>query len=441
MTSSSLSSPSGPALARRALISASEPSRLSGRIASLRRGSRMIFADLHHLGELYQIACPAASTAPFELLSGCQLGDWVEIDGSWRSTLSGDRALFCDRARRLAEASAGFPSWGEPLSESSARLHPDLARASDPHRMRRIHRRFLMIDRMRRWARDELHLLETITPMLSSEASGAQATPFMTRLESIDRDLALRVAPENHLARLLCSGIPALYEIGSSFRNEGFSRRHHPEFLMMEAYHVDWSWRDALRLAQQGCQMALSELAPDRRAFPPEWIEMDVFEALPRFGFQGPVSLDSLGDFLLGSGQTPSEDLELRAWQALERLDSPDGFLALTGHPAALSPLAAMDPQQPSRAARFELFIGGIEVANGYAQNTDAALQRQRFADQAQLHQLGLEAMGSDEAYLSAMESLGMPAFSGFGIGLDRLCMLAFDCSIREALPFPLSGS
>jgi lysyl-tRNA synthetase class 2 len=285
-------------------------------------------------------------------------------------------------------------------------------------------------------------LREAITPILSPEPSGALAAPFWTRSNAAGRDLALRVAPENALIRLLCSGLPALYEIGPSFRNEGFSRRHHPEFLMMEAYRVGWSMSEALEASRSSIDAAWHALG----GAPLEpWVDMRIEQALLAFGCPADIAEDRarLGALLAEHGAHTPENAsldELR-WLALEDVFDPPSYpCAVIGHPESSSPLAAPDPERPGSSLRFELYLGGIEVANGYEQLRDARAQAERFAIQAERSGEGLEAMGQDAAYLDAM-GLGMPMLAGFGIGIDRLAMLSSGCSIREALAFPLSGS
>lgn len=424
--------------ARRALLLDSEPPRLSGRLSALRQSSGAVFADVNAGGRLAQ-ACALPPSPAFAVLGGSRLGDWVELEGAWGDTRAGDRALFASDARLVARCEPGFPPWSEPMAEDAARARPDWARASDPRRLGRAHARFSAVAALRGWAAAR-GLLEAITPILSEEPSGAMARPFWTRSHALDRDLALRVAPENALARLLCSGFEALYEIGPSFRNEGSSRRHHPEFLMMEAYRVGWSARDAYEACEEALRVFWAELG---------WgplgavRHMEIEEALSAFGcpeaaLGSPRALREWIDAAGGSIPESASLVELR-WAALDLCEPPVDPCAVWGHPPGLSPLAASRPGSPDACERFELYVGGWEVGNGYEQLRDAAVQRARFEQQARLAGSGAEAMGQDLGYLDAM-ALGMPRFSGFGLGLDRLCALAAGVSIREALPFPLAG-
>lgn len=425
---------------RRALISGREPERVSGRISSLRSSARAVFADIHQGGELFQVAALQGDPG-FEPLRARALGDWVDIRGSWRDTLSGDRALFAESVELVARCEAGFPPWSEPLSEESARAQQDWARASDPHRMRRTLGRISCVEALRDWARRE-GLREAITPILAEEPSGAQAEPFWSAWRAGGRELALRVAPENALIRLAVSGIEGLYEIGPSFRNEGISSRHHPEFLMMEAYRVGWGWEEALGASFEAIGRAWEALGGDRLE---PWRVFRAEDALLAFGC--PEGRESDAAWLRGelerAGRRVPEGLSLEdlRWRALDDLFEPPRYpFALVGHPEDLSPLAAPDLERPGASLRFELYLDGLEIANGYEQLRDPFEQSERFRRQAERAASGEEAMGSDARYLEAMR-LGMPRLSGFGLGIERLCQIAFGCSIREALPFPLSGS
>lgn len=264
---------------RRSLVSSIEPQLASGRVASLRASSGAVFADVHAMGELMQI-CALRSSEAFASLRSAHLGDWVEASGSWGETQSGDRALFAESASILARCEPGFPTWDAPLSEQAARSMPDWARASDPVRMARASARFSAIEALRDWAR-RAGLREAITPILCAQPSGALAEPFWTHSSGAGRDLALRVAPENALVRLVLSGFPALYEIGPSFRNEGMSWRHHPEFLMMEAYRVGWSMRAAMAASMEAIDSAWVALGGARLD---PWRELGIEEALVAFG-------------------------------------------------------------------------------------------------------------------------------------------------------------
>jgi lysyl-tRNA synthetase, class II len=425
---------------RLSLLGQGDPPRLWGRLSRIRASSGAVFADLVADGALWQIAAlRSQSPEAFEALRACACGDLVEAAGAWRDTRSGDRALFCDRVERRAACLAAFPSWMEPPSEEAASERPELALASDPRRQRWVMGRFRMIAGLRRWA-DAEGLWEAPTPILSACASGAAATPFETRWRAGGRALSLRVAPENALIRLAMAGVEALYEMGPAFRNEGASRRHHPEFWMIEAYRAGWGAREAMERCQEAIAAACRAAGGQA---PGAFAEMGVREALERCALPRALWEDheALGERLAQAGERPDPDPEARLWQALDALcEMPREPIALTGQPVSISPLAAREGDS-ARCERFELFVGGMEIANGYAQLRDAAEQRERFAQQGARAGAGMEALAADEAYLRAME-LGMPAVGGFGLGVDRLAQWSLGApTIRHVLAFPLRGA
>jgi len=432
---------------RLALLGAGEPLRLWGRLSRLRVSSGAVFADVVADGALWQIAAlRQRHPESFALLSECVCGDLIEARGAWESTRSGDRALFCEAVARHAACEGSFPSWMEPASDETAAERPEMAMAADPRRQRWIQGRFRMVRGLRQWA-DAAGLWETPTPILTPCASGAAATPFMSRWQAGERELALRVAPENALIRLAMAGMEALYEMGPAFRNEGLSRRHHPEFWIMEAYRVGWSGQDAL--AQCVAAMNAGCLASGGRA-PGAFAPLRVEEALVACGWSEEQArdLDWMRAQLRAAGHAPDTADSVLPWQALDELcELPPDPIALVGQPVALSPLAAREAADSVGSAaseacdRFELFLGGMEIANGYAQLRDRAEQADRFIQQAERAGAGAEALAPDAAYLRAM-TLGMPAVAGFGVGVDRLAQWSLQApSIRHVLPFPLRGA
>lgn len=423
----------------------------------MRVSSGAVFVDVVADGALWQIAAlRQRHPESFALLSECACGDLIEARGAWESTRSGDRALFCESVARHAACEGSFPSWMEPASDETAAERPEMAMAADPRRQRWIQGRFRMVRGLRQWA-DAAGLWETPTPILTPCASGAAATPFMSRWQAGERELALRVAPENALIRLAMAGMEALYEMGPAFRNEGLSRRHHPEFWIMEAYRVGWSGQDAL--AQCVAAMNAGCVASGGRA-PGAFASLRIEDALVACGWSEEQArdLDWMRARLRGAGRAPDTADSVLSWQALDELcELPPDAIALIGQPVALSPLAARErvsgsggdgvscesaaPAVSDACDRFELFLGGMEIANGYAQLRDRAEQADRFIQQAERAGAGAEALAPDAAYLRAME-LGMPAVAGFGVGVDRLAQWSLQApSIRHVLPFPLRGA
>lgn len=413
--------------------------RLSGRVSRSRALPRVVFAEMLVNGRLAQIAARAVEEPEaFALLTQARSGDWIEAVGEWGATRSGDRALFCQSARTLASCPASFPAWFDPMGGQALAQSPDLALASDPERMRRVRHRFELFSRVRRelegWG-----FMEVATPILGPGASGAAATPFVTRCEALGEMASLRVAPESQLVRLLASGFERVFEMGPSFRNEGLSARHNPEFWLMEAYAVDQGMEEAMGWCERLCALAYQSAGRS-------WVSAERWGIERALAEAGGLSAEQAADegFLSRSieqrGGRPEGSLLTLQWQWFDLIEQlPRQPFFVMGHPVEISPLAAADPRDPARALRFELYAEGMELGNGYEQLSDAVEQAERFARQAERQGRGMEAMSADAAYARALE-MGLPRVGGFGLGLDRLAQASFGArSLREMLPFPMT--
>jgi len=295
--------------------------------------------------------------------------------------------------------------------------------------------------------------LEVETPMLHAIPGGATAKPFVTHHNALDMELYLRIAPELYLKRLLVGGFEAVYEINRSFRNEGISARHNPEFTMLEAYRAFTDLRGMMDLTEGLVRTAAADVlgtleityqgvavdlgAPWRRA---TMIELTSEAAGEDVSFAR--SLEELRA-LCAKHEVPVENswgrgkLITELFEKLvERTLIQPTFV--TDYPLETSPLARKKPGEPELTDRFELIITGREFANAFSELVDPVDQRERFAAQMSAKAGGdEEAMGYDEDYLRAME-YGMPPAGGMGIGIDRLVMLLTDsASIRDVLLFP----
>jgi lysyl-tRNA synthetase class 2 len=274
---------------------------------------------------------------------------------------------------------------------------------------------------------DDHDYIEVETPMLTSLATGAAAKPFKTYHNALDIDLYARIAPELYLKRLLVGGFEKVYELNRNFRNEGISTRHNPEFTMLEFY---WAYADVNQMMD----------------FCEEMLRATVYKALGhthvRFGerdidfsqtFQRLTMKESLATY--SDNVTAENLLELFEQHVEHKLIQPT---FIYNYPKAISPLSKASPNDPAIAERFELFIAGMEVANGFSELNDPEEQYQRFKDQMQQRERGdEEAMLMDEDYIRAL-SYGMPPAAGIGIGIDRFVMLVTNRqSIRDVILFP----
>ena len=297
------------------------------------------------------------------------------------------------------------------------------------------------------------NFLEVETPMMHSIPGGAVAKPFITKHNALDRELFLRIAPELHLKRLLIGGFDKVFEINRSFRNEGLSTRHNPEFTMLEFYAAFASFDGTIDFTKNIIQSASEAIGNDNHI---EW-DGDKID-LSNF------STKTLNDLVLEHNSDLSADdltnLEkLRSYSKSINVSYKDTWgvgkvlleifeksvevnliqpTFVTEYPVEVSPLSRRNNENPSIADRFELFIGGKEIANGFCELNDPDDQAERFREQVKAKEDGDdEAMGYDEDYITALEH-GMPPAVGVGVGIDRLVMmLTNQSSIRDVILFP----
>ena len=295
--------------------------------------------------------------------------------------------------------------------------------------------------------------LEVETPMMHSIPGGAVAKPFITHHNALDRELFLRIAPELHLKRLLVGGFEKVFEINRSFRNEGLSTRHNPEFTMLEFYAAFATFKGTIDFTTRIILSASEAIGNSTQI---EWdgdkIDLTSFQT------------KTLAELVLAeNAELSNEDLKnietLRAFSSSMNISYKDSWGAgkilleifektveskliqptfVTDYPVEVSPLSRRNNEDPAIADRFELFIGGKEIANGFCELNDPDDQANRFRDQVKAKADGDdEAMGFDEDYIAALEH-GMPPAVGVGVGIDRLVMmLTNQSSIRDVLLFP----
>ncbi|MDA8998193.1 lysine--tRNA ligase [Gammaproteobacteria bacterium] len=276
--------------------------------------------------------------------------------------------------------------------------------------------------------------IEVETPMMHPIPGGAVARPFVTKHNALDRELFLRIAPELYLKRLLVGGFERVFEINRSFRNEGLSTRHNPEFTMLEYYEAFTTLEKTIEFTENMIKSASDEINDGHKVM---WgndeIDLSNFRKC------------NLTDLVLEENKNISkEDInKLGGKELLELFESTveDKLIQPTfviGYPVEVSPLSRRNNENPNIADRFELFIGGKEIANGFCELNDPDDQAERFKEQVKAKDTGdKEAMSYDEDYIIALEH-GMPPAVGVGIGIDRLVMMITNqTSIRDVLLFP----
>jgi lysyl-tRNA synthetase class 2 len=443
------------------LASGKDVVRVAGRITALRRHGKAAFADLSDgrpapEGESrsrFQIYVKQGVTQErsFEIFSQCDLGDIVGAEGTLFRTRTGELTLQCERVVFLSKAMRPMPEKWHGLADVETRhrrRYLDLL--ANPQMRRVFEMRSRMVRAMRNFL-DARDYLEVETPMMHSTPGGAVARPFKTWHEALNLELYLRIAPELYLKRLVVGGFERVYEINRNFRNEGLSHIHNPEFTMLELYQAYSGFDDLMPLTEEliceAVQAAAGSLQVEFRgekiSFERPWKRLRLTEALARHveGFDDTAvgRMDALRRLAERNHVEISKDAE-GPWDLLDELvkHKVEPNLVqptfLTHLPRAMSPLAKAEAPGSPWAARFEVFAGGMEIANGFSEQNDPEEQLRSFREQAAAR----PDAHVDEDYILALEH-GLPPTAGLGVGVDRVVMLASGQeSIREVILFPL---
>ncbi len=429
---------------------------VAGRMVSRRIMGKASFAHLQDGGERIQLHLrrDALPEGVYQQFKGFDLGDILGVEGTLFRTRTGELTLAVGELQLLSKALRPLPEKFHGLADQETRYrrrYLDLIVNQDSREVFR--RRSAIIDAVRRFfiARD---FLEVETPMMQPIPGGAVARPFRTHHNALDMDLYLRIAPELYLKRLVVGGFDRVFEINRNFRNEGVSTRHNPEFTMLEFYQAYADYRDLMDLTEELLRGVAREVlgsttvqvqgeACDLGApFTRITVAEAVREHNPRIEPAALADRERLAEHAAGLGIEVQPDwgagkvlIEIFEATVEERLRTPT---FVTEYPTEVSPLSRRNDQRPEVTDRFELFVGGREIANGFSELNDPEDQAQRFRAQVASRDAGDdEAMYYDADYVRALE-YGMPPTAGEGIGIDRLVMLLTEAaSIRDVLLFP----
>ena len=429
---------------------------IGGRLMSKRVMGKASFATLQDRSGRMQIFVQrdVITADAYKAFKSWDLGDIVWARGTLFLTKTGELTVKVVEIDVLAKCLRPLPEKFHGLTDQETRYRQRYVDLIVNEQSRKVFKIRTRIVQYIRSYLDAMDFLEVETPMMQAIPGGAVARPFITHHNALDRDLYLRIAPELYLKRLVVGGFERVYELNRSFRNEGVSTRHNPEFTMLELYMAYADYDAAMDLLEnmlhslaaslfdsgvvkyQGSNYDLSQ--PFRR--------LSVIDAVARFNPELDPSqlrnLDYLRDVcqrleirIEKSHQSGKLLIELFEKTVEQKLDEPT---FITGYPAEVSPLARRSDDDPWLTDRFELFIAGRELANGFSELNDPEDQAERFRAQAEQKAAGdEEAMFFDEAYIIALE-YGMPPTAGLGVGIDRLAMFLTDMpSIRDVLLFP----
>ncbi len=424
--------------------------RVGGRVTAIRTHGKAAFIDLSDGDGRIQVHIKrdVVGDEGFSLLETLDLGDFWGAEGTIFRTRTGELTVRAERVTVLAKGLQPWPEKWHGLADHELRARQRyLDLATNPDSRKVFLARAAIVREIRAFL-DARGFIEVETPMMQPIPGGAVARPFKTHHNTLDMDLFLRIAPELYLKRLVVGGFERIYEINRNFRNEGISTRHNPEFTMLEFYWAYASYEDLMTLTEEMVggvaeKVVGSSTVPwggAKLTLGRPWRRLSMRDAvlahsdLKPEDLQGRMSLEAaarrfeIADVArLASGKLLAELFEATAER---RLQDPT---FIVDFPADISPLAKRKPGEPDLTERFELYIGGLELANAFTELNDPDDQRRRFEEQARL---GGGVV--DEDYLLALEH-GMPPTAGEGIGLDRLVMLLTDShSIRDVILFPL---
>ncbi|MDE0757514.1 MAG: lysine--tRNA ligase [Pseudomonadales bacterium] len=390
----------------------------------------------------------------YEQFKSLDLGDIIGCVGVMMKTMKGELSVEAAQVRLLTKSLRPLPEKYRGLTNTETRYRQryiDLMVNEDSREI--FVRRARTVGFVRRYL-TERSFMEVETPMMQSTPGGATAAPFVTHYNALDIDMYLRVAPELNLKRLVVGGFEKVFEINRNFRNEGMSAKHSPEFTMLEFYWAYADYNDLMDFTEDLFRRLVIEVL-GTAVFQYQGVTLDFGEPFKRMtmgeaiAFYNPdideTALEEKSYLLRLAEQTGVEvnnqwgigKLTMELFEALveDKIQQP---VFITQHPIEVSPLARRNDENPELTDRFELFIMGNEIANGFSELNDAEDQAERFRNQVKAKEAGDdEAMHYDEDYVVALE-YGLPPTAGEGIGIDRLVMLVTDAaSIRDVVLFP----
>ncbi len=382
------------------------------------------------------------------------IGDIIGAEGQLFKTRTGELSIRCDDIRLLTKSLRPLPEKFHGLTDQEQRYRQrylDLIMNQASREAFRVRSRIVQF---LRGFLDDCGFLEVETPMMQAIPGGAVARPFVTHHNALDMQLFLRIAPELYLKRLVVGGFERVYEINRNFRNEGLSTRHNPEFTMLEFYQAYADYRDLMNLTEEMLRALALEIhgttsvvyQGNEYDFGKPFTRMSVKESI--LHFHPEISREDLDDLeraraLAQQLEIPFKEsyglgkIQIEIFEKIVEYQLKEPTF-ITAYPTEVSPLARRNDDDPFVTDRFEFFVGGREIANGFSELNDAEDQAARFRSQVEEKEAGdEEAMHFDADYVRALEH-GMPPTAGEGIGIDRLVMLYTDAaSIRDVLLFP----
>ncbi|MGL9735942.1 MAG: lysine--tRNA ligase [Symbiopectobacterium sp.] len=430
---------------------------MAGRMMARRIMGKASFVTLQDVGgriQLYVARDDLAEGIYNEQFKKWDLGDILGARGKVFKTKTGELSIHCTELRLLTKALRPLPDKFHGLADQETRYRQrylDLIANDESRNTFRV--RSQIMSGIRRFM-VECGFMEVETPMMQVIPGGASARPFVTHHNAMDIDMYLRIAPELYLKRLVVGGFERVFEINRNFRNEGVSPRHNPEFTMMELYMAYADYKDLIELTESLFSTLTQDVLGSTTVpygdqtfdFGKQFEKLTMREAICKY--RPETNVTDLDDLDKASAIATSLGIKIEKGWGLGRIvteifeETAEANLIqptfITEYPAEVSPLARRNDENPEITDRFEFFIGGREIGNGFSELNDAEDQAERFADQVCSKDAGDdEAMFYDEDYVTALEH-GLPPTAGLGIGIDRMVMLFTNRhTIRDVILFP----
>lgn len=437
------------------LENVSEVFTVAGRLMTKRKHGKVIFCHIQDFTGRIQIYLRKNEVEGhlFELFLKFDIGDFVGIKGRIFKTKTGELTLWVKDLTLLSKSLRPLPEKWHGLKDVEIRYRQRYLDLLSNEAARRVFTlRSRVIEKIRDFLKD-MQFLEVETPMMQPLPGGAAAKPFVTHHNTLDMKLYLRIAPELYLKRLIIGGFERVFEINRSFRNEGISSEHNPEFTMLEFYMAYADYNDLMEITEKMIAYVAEEVLGKTLThfngadidLKGPWKRYTLKESLVKVGLVDPRILEDKDEAkkyaeelqipLLGKESHAKLQSEIFERVVEPRLIQPT---FITDYPIELSPLAKRREDDPHLVERFEFFIGGKELGNAYTELNDPLDQEQRFREQLRACSDGEEGVVSlDSDYIRALE-YGMPPTAGEGIGIDRLVMVLTDSSsIRDVILFP----
>lgn len=435
---------------------------VAGRIMSKRGQGKVVFSDIHDRDGKIQlfIKIDEVGEEALKQYKTNDLGDWVTCTGEVFKTKTGEISVKAKTLELICKSLKPLPEKWHGLKDPDLRYRQrEVDIITNPEVKTTFMKRSQIIKGIREFL-DNRGFLEVETPMLATIAGGASARPFITHHNTLDLDMFLRIAPELYLKRCIVAGFEKVYELGRTFRNEGMSVRHNPEFTMIELYQAFADYNDMMELTENMVAEVCKKVNGTTKVtyqgteidFMPPWRRITMVDAVKEYAGVDFKEISSNEE-----AQAIAKEKHLEFPKPLNTVTKGEVLNALyeefceehmiqptfiIDYPVEISPLTKKKRGDEMFTERFEGFVFGRELCNAYSELNDPIVQRERFAQQEKERELGDdEAYMIDEEFMSALET-GMPPTGGLGIGIDRLIMFLTDsASIRDVILFPTMKS